>query len=67
MLSRFIGKAIPMVSKNKNILMPMVIPMLQERQRMMDTRGEDWEDKPVRLFASSGLDRATDSYDLSNL
>ncbi|KAI0758034.1 cytochrome P450 [Fomes fomentarius] len=42
----FIGKAIPMVSKNKNILMPMVIPMLQERQRMMDTRGEDWEDKP---------------------
>ena len=44
---RFVGKAIPMVSKNKNILMPMVIPMLQERQRMMDAHGDDWEAKPV--------------------
>ena len=37
-----------MVSKNKKRLMPMVVPMLQERQRMMDTHGDDWEDKPVR-------------------
>ncbi|KAI0684429.1 cytochrome P450 [Earliella scabrosa] len=45
-MKSFVGKAIPMVSKNKNILMPMVIPMLQERQRMMDTHGDDWEAKP---------------------
>lgn len=37
-----------MVSKNKKRLMPMVVPMLQERQRMMDTHGDEWEDKPVR-------------------
>ena len=35
-----------MVAKNKKVLMPMVIPMLQERQRMLDAHGPDWEDKP---------------------
>ena len=37
-----------MVSKNKHILMPMIVPMLQERQRMFEQFGDNWEDKPVR-------------------
>ena len=35
-----------MVSKNKKVLAPMVVPMLQERLRMMDAHGADWDDKP---------------------
>ena len=38
-----------MVSKNKHILMPMIVPMLQERQKMFEQYGDSWEDKPVRL------------------
>ncbi|KAI1791098.1 cytochrome P450 [Ganoderma leucocontextum] len=45
-LKPVIAKAIPMVAKSKTLLMPMVIPMLQERQRMLDAHGPDWDDKP---------------------
>nr|VWO96344.1 Putative calcium-binding protein [Ganoderma boninense] len=45
-LKPLIAKAVPMVGKNKAVLMPMVVPLLQERQRMLDTHGSDWEDKP---------------------
>ncbi|TFK79819.1 cytochrome P450 [Polyporus arcularius HHB13444] len=49
-LKPLIGKAVPMVSKNKKKLMPMVIPMLQERQRMMEAHGDDWEGHPRDLL-----------------
>ncbi|TBU42680.1 cytochrome P450 [Dichomitus squalens] len=45
-LKPLIAKAVPMVAKNKQILTPMVVPMLQERQRLMDEHGESWDDKP---------------------
>lgn len=41
-----------MVSKNKRALMPMVVPMLQERQKMYEKYGDDWADKPVRVCSS---------------
>nr|VWO96347.1 Uncharacterized protein [Ganoderma boninense] len=45
-LKPLIAKAVPMVGKNKAVLMPMVVPLLQERQRMLDAHGPEWEDKP---------------------
>ncbi|OSC97933.1 cytochrome P450 [Trametes coccinea BRFM310] len=45
-LKPFIGRMTTMVSKNKKVLMPMIVPMLQERQRMYEMHGDDWEDKP---------------------
>ncbi len=39
-----------MVAKNKTVLTPMVVPMLQERQRMLDAHGPDWDDKPRDLL-----------------
>ncbi|KAM5542434.1 hypothetical protein V8D89_003893 [Ganoderma adspersum] len=51
-LKPLIAKAIPIVAKNKTVLRPMVIPMLQERQRMLDAHGPDaeWEDKPCDML-----------------
>ncbi|KAI0650914.1 cytochrome P450 [Trametes meyenii] len=49
-LKPIIGQMITMVSKNKRTLMPMVIPMLQQRQEMYEKHGDDWEGKPHDLL-----------------
>ncbi|KAH9884927.1 cytochrome P450 [Cubamyces lactineus] len=49
-LKPIIGRMTTMVSKNKHILMPMIVPMLQERQRMFEQFGDNWEDKPRDLL-----------------
>ncbi|KAI0371432.1 cytochrome P450 [Pilatotrama ljubarskyi] len=49
-LKPIIGRMTTMVSKNKRILMPMVVPMLQERQAMYEKYGDDWAEKPRDLL-----------------
>ncbi|KAJ8469311.1 hypothetical protein ONZ51_g9081 [Trametes cubensis] len=49
-LKPIIGRMTTMVSKNKHILMPMIVPMLQERQKMFEQYGDSWEDKPRDLL-----------------
>ncbi|KAI8989894.1 cytochrome P450 [Trametes punicea] len=49
-LKPIIGRMTTIVSKNKRILLPMIRPMLQERQRMYEKYGDDWEGKPQDLL-----------------
>ncbi|KAH9939336.1 cytochrome P450 [Epithele typhae] len=45
-LKPLVGSMLPLVSKSRSKLRPIVIPLLQERQRMMELHGDSWEDKP---------------------
>nr|BED42931.1 cytochrome P450 monooxygenase [Trametes versicolor] len=61
-LKPVIGRMTTMVSKNKRALMPMVVPMLQERQKMYEKYGDDWADKPrdlLQWLLDEGRDKGT--------
>ncbi|KAI0638659.1 cytochrome P450 [Trametes polyzona] len=45
-LKPFVARMTTMVSRNKRILTPMIVPMLQERQAMYEKYGDDWPEKP---------------------
>ncbi|KAH9854862.1 cytochrome P450 [Lenzites betulinus] len=49
-LKPIIGRLTALVSHNKRTFIPMVIPLVQERQALYEKYGDDWPDKPPPLI-----------------